>query len=220
MKRLENAMISKGTSTDYVYRLTLKLCDTLGMHGDLLEFGAGTGQLANKLVEINYPGTITCTDIMSRPDNVAESVQWVQGDLNHPLPVADESFDTIISTEVIEHLENPRFVFREFYRLLRPKGNLIVTTPNQGSLRSLAGLLIGGHFTSFLGQSYPAHISALLQTDFERICTESGLASPRFYYTDSGGIPKMPSVRWQDITFGLLKGKAFSDNVAVVTSKP
>jgi 2-polyprenyl-3-methyl-5-hydroxy-6-metoxy-1,4-benzoquinol methylase len=219
-KRFEAALITKGTSTDYVYRLTLRLCNTFGMHGHLLEYGAGTGHLANQLIGINYPGMITCADILPRPDNVAGSVEWLQCDLNHPLPLEDESFDTIMSTEVIEHLENPRFVFREFYRLLRPKGNLIVTTPNQRSVRSLAGLLFGGHFTSFLGDSYPAHISALLQTDFERICTECGFASPQFYYTDSGGIPKLPSVRWQDITFGLLKGRAFSDNVAVVTSKP
>jgi hypothetical protein len=82
------------------------------------------------------------------------------------------------------------------------------------------GLLFGGHFTAFLGKSYPAHISALLQLDFKRICSESGFTPPRFDYTDSGVIPKLTHIRWQEITFGLLKGKAFSDNVAVVTTKP
>jgi 2-polyprenyl-3-methyl-5-hydroxy-6-metoxy-1,4-benzoquinol methylase len=139
--------------------------------------------------------------------------------LNYPIPVPDNSYNFVISTEVIEHLDSPRAAFREFYRLLRPGGILIVTTPNKESMRSLAGLLMGGHFVAFLGRSYPAHITALLRKDFQRICRETGFAPPEFYYTDSGGLPKLPQVRWQSLTFGLLKGRLFSDNLAVVTRK-
>jgi hypothetical protein len=94
-----------------------------------------------------------------------------------------------------------------------------MTTPNQESVRSFAGLLMGGHFVAFLGRSYPAHITALLRKDFQRICHETCFAPPQFYYTDSGGIPKLPQVHWQSLTFGLLKGRLFSDNLAVVTRK-
>jgi 2-polyprenyl-3-methyl-5-hydroxy-6-metoxy-1,4-benzoquinol methylase len=220
-KRMDAALITRGISTDAaIHGLVLKICEGLNLGGDLLEFGAGTGQLANHLVAAGYRGVIRCADIQPRPADVMSKIEWLQADLNHPLPVPDQSFDTILSTEVIEHLENPRFVFREFYRLLRPKGTVVITTPNQESIRSLMGLLFGGHFTAFLGKSYPAHISALLQLDFKRICSESGFTPPRFDYTDSGVIPKLTHIRWQEITFGLLKGKAFSDNVAVVTTKP
>lgn len=48
----------------------------------------------------------------------------------------DRSFDLIVSTEVIERLENPRVVAREFARLMCLGGRLILTTPNLESARS------------------------------------------------------------------------------------
>ena len=218
-KRFAAALASKGTSSDPVYRTVLTLLATLNRTGDLLEFGAGTGNLIRQLLEAGYKGTMTGADILPRPDHLPPSVRWIQGDLNFPVSAADSTFDVIVSTEVIEHLENPRAVFREFYRLLRPGGTLLVTTPNQESIRSLAGLLIGRHFVAFHDGNYPAHITALLQRDFERICAEASLTSPDFYYTDSGGIPKLPHIRWQQVSWGLLKGRLFSDNLIMLTTK-
>jgi 2-polyprenyl-3-methyl-5-hydroxy-6-metoxy-1,4-benzoquinol methylase len=217
--RFHAALASEGISAGPIYETVLHLCRTWRLAGDLLEFGAGTATLAKKLSVSYTGGTITCVDIRPRPQCLPASILWLQSDLNYPIPVPDNSYNFVISTEVIEHLENPRATFREFYRLLRPGGILIVTTPNQESVRSFAGLLMGGHFAGFLGPSYPAHITALLRKDFQRICRETRFDSPQFYYTNSGGIPKLPQVRWQSLTFGLLKGRLFSDNLAIVTRK-
>ncbi len=183
--------------------------------GRLLEFGAGTGAFAKGLEKTQLADSIVCADIMPRPGDLPEVVRWIQSDLNFPLSEPDESFDTILSIEVIEHLENPRAVFREFHRLLRPGGRLILTTPNQESLRSLLGLLGGRHFASFLGASYPAHITALLEMDLIRICRETGFADPDFHYSNSGRIPKMTRFRWPPF----LRGRFFSDNLAMVAGK-
>ena len=50
--------------------------------------------------------------------------------LNKVLPFEDNSFDLIYCSEVIEHLIDPHFTIREFNRILKPCGNIIVTTPN------------------------------------------------------------------------------------------
>ncbi|OYT16783.1 MAG: SAM-dependent methyltransferase [Bacteroidetes bacterium 4572_77] len=42
----------------------------------------------------------------------------------------DHSFDYIVSFQVIEHIEDDDFFIRELYRLLKPGGKLILTTPN------------------------------------------------------------------------------------------
>jgi len=45
------------------------------------------------------------------------------------IPVADSSFDTLLLTEVLEHLKEPEDVLRECYRVLKKGGNLIITMP-------------------------------------------------------------------------------------------
>lgn len=47
------------------------------------------------------------------------------------LPFADDSFDVVLSTEVIEHTPAPTDAIRELCRVLRPGGRLIVTSPNR-----------------------------------------------------------------------------------------
>jgi len=66
--------------------------------------------------------------------------------LNAPLPWADDTFDLVISTEGIEHLENHFAFLREFCRVLRPNGILILTTPNITALRSRVRFFGSGFF--------------------------------------------------------------------------
>ncbi len=51
-------------------------------------------------------------------------------DANAVLPFADDEFDLIWCSEVIEHLRNPAFTIGEFKRVLKPGGSLVMTTPN------------------------------------------------------------------------------------------
>ncbi len=45
------------------------------------------------------------------------------------IPEPDQSFDAILCTEVLEHLPEPQLALKEFARLLRPGGRLIMTAP-------------------------------------------------------------------------------------------
>ena len=65
-------------------------------------------------------------------------------DLTRGLPYLDESFDLIVLTEVIEHLENHRAALGEAARVLRPDGHLILTTPNIMRLDSRLGFMLSG----------------------------------------------------------------------------
>lgn len=63
-------------------------------------------------------------------------------DLEHPealRSLPEDSVDTVLFTEVIEHLTfNPVAMWREIYRVLRPGGRIVVTTPNYYALRRFA----------------------------------------------------------------------------------
>jgi SAM-dependent methyltransferase len=65
-------------------------------------------------------------------------------DLTRGLPYPDESFDLVVLTEVIEHLENHRAALGEVARVLRPGGHLILTTPNIMRLDSRLGFMLSG----------------------------------------------------------------------------
>jgi 2-polyprenyl-3-methyl-5-hydroxy-6-metoxy-1,4-benzoquinol methylase len=219
-RRLDAARVTKGTSKSAVYRMLLDAASgVLKPNAQLLEFGAGTGQLITLLRESGFGGPITGADILPKPELPGCDVAWIDADLNEPLPAAAASFDAVISTEVIEHLENPRAVFREFRRLLRNGGVLLVTTPNQESLRSLLSLVVRGHYVDFLDGSYPAHITPLVRTDFIRLCAENGFERPQFRYSNAGGVPSAPFISWQQLSAGLLKGRPFSDNLAMISRK-
>jgi SAM-dependent methyltransferase len=45
------------------------------------------------------------------------------------VPLPDASLDSILCTEVLEHVPDPDAVWREFHRLLRPGGKVLLTTP-------------------------------------------------------------------------------------------
>jgi 2-polyprenyl-3-methyl-5-hydroxy-6-metoxy-1,4-benzoquinol methylase len=218
-RRLHAARVSKGTSGDAIYATALAIARALSLTGRVLEFGAGTGMLVGQMLEERFSCAFVGADLLPRPTGLPTQVEWIQADLNAPLPCPDSSFDAIMSTEVIEHLENPRAVFREWSRLLRPGGRLLLTTPNQESIRSLASLILRGHHVAFLDESYPAHLTALVRRDLERLCMEAGFEPPLFSYTDSGAVPKWTSVTWQRLSFGLLRGRWFSDNLVAVSRR-
>ena len=49
----------------------------------------------------------------------------------HDLPFAERVFDSVLCTEVLEHLHEPRRAFREIHRVLRDGGYAVLTTPFQ-----------------------------------------------------------------------------------------
>lgn len=65
-------------------------------------------------------------------------------DLTEGLPYPDASFDLVLMTEVIEHLENHRAAICELARVLRPGGRLVLTTPNIMRLDSRLAFLLSG----------------------------------------------------------------------------
>ena len=99
--------------------------------GDLLELGCGEG----RGVELLAPRADSYRAI-DKIDSVIEALRAQYPDLTFeqgvfpPLSFPDNSFDTIVTFQVIEHLEDDHQFIREIYRVLRPGGRAIITTPN------------------------------------------------------------------------------------------
>jgi SAM-dependent methyltransferase len=50
-------------------------------------------------------------------------------DLNQGIPLPDEHFDTVLATDVLEHVSRPELLFGEMARVLRRRGKLILGVP-------------------------------------------------------------------------------------------
>jgi 2-polyprenyl-3-methyl-5-hydroxy-6-metoxy-1,4-benzoquinol methylase len=178
--RQQAAEFSAGISGEVIHFCFGAALVSQSASGAVLDWGAGRGLLTQRLLTLNRFESITAVDIQSRPSSLDSSIQWIEADLNHPLNLETHSFDVIVSAEVIEHLENPRAIVREWFRLLKPEGLLIFSTPNNESWRALLALLMRGHFVDFGDSSYPAHITALMRKDITRILIEAGFNPPQF----------------------------------------
>jgi SAM-dependent methyltransferase len=89
--------------------------------GVALEIGSGTGAFADEF-RSRFSTYITL-DYEARSSNLQ-----IQGD-GQSLPFGDQSFNTVISIDVLEHVRHPWKMFTEIKRVLVPGGRLILITP-------------------------------------------------------------------------------------------
>ncbi len=101
--------------------------DLISRHarGDLVDLGCGNAPLAG------IYGPLVDTVVWADwPNSPHTEIQLDQGvDLNQPLPFGDQSFDTIILSDVLEHIARPQSLLAEINRVLRPGGRLIAGVP-------------------------------------------------------------------------------------------
>jgi len=98
----------------------------------VLEAGSGEGYGANMIADVATKVTGLDYDV-SAVEHVRARyprVEMLHGNLAE-LPLADESVDTVVNFQVIEHLWDQAQFLRECHRVLRPGGELLVSTPNR-----------------------------------------------------------------------------------------
>lgn len=105
----------------------------------VLDVGAGSAWVAKHFQDDKNANTVSL-DISKT--NVYKAKQIVNIDTHSPivadsfnLPFADNSFDLVIASEIIEHVVNPKNFVEELLRVTHTAGKLIVTTPYKEKLR-------------------------------------------------------------------------------------
>lgn len=114
--------------------------------GVILDAPSGQGALAKDLEGLGFkvfPGDIERKNILYK------NGRGTQLDLNGPLPFKDGTFDYVVCVAGVEHIENPHHLIREFARVIKGDGYLVITTPNVMTIKSRLRFLFYSHFDWF-----------------------------------------------------------------------
>lgn len=158
----------------------------------ILDLGCGNGYFVNYLVSQGY----NAYGIDASPSGIALAKKtnpdrfFIQ-DLDHnrlPEEISHLKFDTIVSTEVIEHLYNP-FTFVSLCKQIldNEKGELIISTPYHGYLKNLMLSVFNQWDVHTNPVAVGGHIKFWSKGTLSKLLSEGG-----FTVTDFKGCGRMP----------------------------
>ena len=107
---------------------------------------AGEGALAARLIDAGFD--VRCCDLYPEIFRL-DGIDIHKGNLDAELPFGDQSFDYVTCLEGLEHIENPQQAMREFARVLKPGGHLIVSVPNILNVEERLKWLFYGYTSHF-----------------------------------------------------------------------
>lgn len=99
----------------------------------VVEVGAGTGANLPVLRAIGAQRVFACDVSVEALRRLGDETTLARADATH-LPFQSNSIDLLLAADVIEHLDDDRAALREFMRVLRPGGHLVLTVPAFPSL--------------------------------------------------------------------------------------
>lgn len=132
-------VLARAETHDWIVHVLSREC-----RGSLLDVPAGTGALALRIKDLGF--SVSCCDIDLSLFS-APGIEIRRGDLNQFLPYPSGAFDFITCVEGLEHLENPFNAIREFHRILKPGGKLIISLPNYLNIERRLRFLVTGLFS-------------------------------------------------------------------------
>ena len=167
----------------------------------VLDFGCGTGYGTHRIAP--WCASVTGVDVSEEATGFAHtnyqhdslSYQRISPVEVQPLPFADESFDVVLSFQVLEHVPDTARYLAEARRVLRRDGLLILATPDR-STRLLRGQRPwnGFHLDEWSGEQ----LRSVLSPSFETVDMNSMTAPRQFLNRE---LRRTAQLRWMTLPF-------------------
>ena len=167
---------------NYVLPALLKLSAVIPAGSRLLDVGCGNGSIAGIFAKLGYQ--VVGIDMAEKGIAIARQAcpagrfEVLPADRNILRNLGEDPFDLVYSSEVIEHLYDPKSFLEGCFTATREGGRFIVTTPYHGYLKNLAlsvmdkwdhhhnPLFDGGHIKFFSRRTL---MQAMLEAGFTQL---------------------------------------------------
>src|SRR3989442_11455484 len=109
-----------------------------GPHAVLVEVGSGYGIAARCFPHLPGNRLAVGVDVergsLRKAADTSDRVDYLAATADAGLPFRTGSIDSVVASEVYEHLTHPEGFIEEVRRILKPGGRLVLTTPNSESI--------------------------------------------------------------------------------------
>ena len=157
----------------------------------VVDMGCGNGSILAHLREYRFElhGLDASRSGLAQAEKAYPDIQFSCADLMSDLSshFLAGRCDAVISTEVVEHVFLPRLFAANCYRMLKPGGCLVISTPYHGYVKNLALAITGkleSHFTVLWDYG---HIKFWSKQTLYHLLVEAGFVIQRF--RGAGRIP-------------------------------
>jgi SAM-dependent methyltransferase len=120
-ERLRRFVEEAPLERESIYRFVAEQAAAMRPESRVLDIGAGEAPYRELFAEQTY--------LTLDHEDTAHSGEVDLRGAADAIPAEDDSFDSIVCTQVLEHVPRPEQALREFHRVLRPGGTLVATVP-------------------------------------------------------------------------------------------
>lgn len=131
---------------DRMFNMIIKHIDNVA-DVTICDVPCGAGMFSRRLADAGM--SVTAVDIEAVEPYLFDVSHRVLADANQGLPFESAKFDSLVTIEGIEHLENPTGFLRECARVVKPGGWVFLSTPNVDSFRSRKSVMYRGYHRYF-----------------------------------------------------------------------
>jgi len=123
----------------------LSLCQQVSPIGTMLDCGCSDGEFTARIASAVQAKRALGIDVV--PEQIAKAkargIEASVGNLDKGLNVPDASVDMLVASQVIEHVADTDGLIKEFHRVLKPGGYLVLGTPNLSAFTNIVFLIFG-----------------------------------------------------------------------------
>ena len=144
----------------------------------ILDVGCGGGLLCEPLARLG--GKVTGIDLSPGAIEVARdhacahhlNIHYRNGNMEN---MGEETFDIVIASEVIEHVENQGEFIKNLARRVRPGGCFVITTLNRTLKSKIFGIYVAEYILRFAPIGTHEHRLFLQPSELFHLCEKEGL---------------------------------------------